>query len=89
VREEYGGGVALFKTSGFAQERIPFTSASICLSVSIPPALCANAGIDVPGTPLATVRRITLSSAIARKTGLPKAIAAPPFPLAPWHPAQF
>ena len=40
------------RASGFAQERIPPTMASICLSVSIPPALCAKAGIGVPGTPL-------------------------------------
>ena len=74
---------------GFAQERIPLTIASICLSVSMPPALFAKAGIGVPGTPLATVRRIAASSAIARKTGLPREIAAPPLPSWPWHPAQF
>ena len=83
------GESALPRASGFAQDRIPRTSASICLSVSIPPALCAKAGIGVPGTPFAAVRRITASSAMARKTGFARAMAAPPLPFAPWHPAQF
>ena len=32
----------------------------------VPPALCANGGIAVPGTPLAMTRRIEASSMIAR-----------------------
>jgi hypothetical protein len=55
----------------------------------MPPALCAKAGIDVPEIPFAVVRRKTESSAIAKYTGSARAIAAPPFPSEPWHPAQF
>ena len=67
---------------------MPLTIASICFSVSIPPARCAKAGIDVPRTPSAMIARIDASSTIARYTGLASAIAAPPRPLAPWQPAQ-
>ncbi len=42
-------------------------------------ALAQMAGIGVPGTPFAMVCRMTASSAIARKTGSPNAIAAPAF----------
>ena len=48
-----------------------------------------KAGIEVPGTPLAATPRIAASSAIARKTGSLKEIAAPPPPPWPWQPAQF
>src|SRR5262245_50983536 len=75
---------------GLAQwDRIPVTTASICSFVSIPPELRANAGIAVPGTPLAVTREIVASSAIARYRGSPSPIAAAPLPSAPWHPAQF
>src|SRR5205085_480451 len=69
--------------SGFAQPRTPSTIESICASVSIPPALCANAGIAVPGTPVVATRRMTASSAIARNRGSPSGIAAPLFPSGP------
>ena len=62
---------------------------SICLSVSIPPALCAKAGIDVPRTPFAITARIAASSTMPRYTGSASAMAAPPRPSAPWQPAQF
>src|ERR1700691_527927 len=55
----------------------------------MPPALCANAGMDVPEIPSVVARRTTVSSATARYTGSARAIAAPPFPLSPWQPAQF
>src|SRR5262245_38985056 len=85
----YDGGFAPASAAGLLQrDRIPSTSTSICLSVSIPPARCANAGIDVPRTPSAIVARIGRWSTIARYTGLASAIAAPPRPLAPWQPAQ-
>src|ERR1700686_5439632 len=32
---------------------------------------------------------MTVSSAMARKTGFARAMAAPPLPSTPWHPAQF
>jgi hypothetical protein len=85
----YEGRIAPRKAAGFAQDRIPPAMASICLSVSMPPALLAKAGIGVPGIPFDAALRIMLSSAIARKIGSPRPIAAPPFPLWPWHPAQF
>src|SRR5580658_5837199 len=88
--DEYGGGFAPLKTFGFDQRsRIPRAITSICVSVSIPPALCAKAGMDVPGIPFVAARRMTGSSAIAKYTGSPSAIAAPPRPSAPWQPAQF
>ena len=85
----YEGGFAPASAPGSLQrDRMPLTIASICFSVSIPPARCANAGIDVPRTPSAMMARIERSSTIARYTGLASAIAAPPRPLAPWQPAQ-
>src|ERR1700683_2310001 len=88
--DEYGGGFVPLKTSGFDQRsRIPRAIRSICFFVSIPPALCAKAGMDVPGIPFDAARRRTASSAIAKYTGSPRAIAAPPRPSAPWQPAQF
>ncbi len=72
-----------------ATNGIPWTIKSICFSVSIPPALCANAGMDVPGIPLVAARRMIVSSAMAKYTGSPRGIAAPPRPSVPWHPAQF
>src|ERR1700686_3196404 len=90
AEEEYGGGSAPEKISGFDHcVRIPFTITSTCLVVSMPTALCAKAGIDVPGIPLAVARCRTASSATARYTGFASAIAAPPFPSEPWQPAQF
>src|ERR1700676_3326538 len=71
------------------REKIPFVSTSICCSVSMPPADCANAGIDVPSTPLVTLLRIVVSSTMARYTGLARAIDAPPRPSVPWQAAQF
>ena len=56
---------------------------SICLLVSSPPALSANAGIAVPRTPLAMALRIARSSARAMYTGSARAIAAPPRPFPP------
>src|SRR5271154_607146 len=88
--DEYGGGFVPLKTSGFDQRsRIPRTIKSICFSVSIPPALCAKAGMDVPGIPLVAAPRTIVSSAIAKYTGSASAIAAPPRPSDPWQPAQF
>ena len=85
----YEGGFAPASAAGSLQrDRMPLTIASICFSVSIPPARCAKAGIDVPRTPSAMMARIERSSTIARYTGLASAIAAPPRPLAPWQPAQ-
>src|ERR1700688_1944885 len=90
AEEEYGGGSAPEKIFGFDQRsRIPFTITSTCLLVSMPPSLCAKAGIDVPGIPLAVARCRIESSAMARYTGLARGMAAPPFPSAPWQPAQF
>src|SRR6202035_264478 len=90
AEEEYGGGPAPEKISGFDQRsRIPFTITSTCLVVSIPPALSAKAGIDVPGIPPAVARCRIASSATARYTGFASAIAAPPFPSEPWQPEQF
>src|SRR5882762_64974 len=86
----YEGGLAVARIPGRPQlDRIPVVIRAICLSVNIPPALCAKAGIVVPRAPLAMTLRITVSSAIARYTGSASAIAAPPFPTAPWQPAQF
>src|SRR5882757_1926297 len=86
----YEGGLAAARIPGRPQlDRIPLVITAICLSVNIPPALCAKAGIAVPRAPLAMTLRITVSSAIARYTGSASAIAAPPFPAAPWQPAQF
>src|SRR5580704_10201597 len=88
--DEYAGGFVPLKTSGFDQRsRIPRTIKSICFSVSIPPALCAKAGMDVPGIPFVAARRRMVSSAIAKYTGSPMGIAAPPRPSGPWQPAQF
>src|SRR5215472_7087255 len=85
----YDGGFAPSRIPGRLQrDRISRTSTSICASVSIPPALCANAGIAVPGTPLTITLRIAASSASARYTGSPTAIDAPPRPSGPWHPTQ-
>src|SRR5262245_48008714 len=85
----YDGGFAPASAAGLLQrDRMPSTSTSICLSVSIPPARCANAGIEVSTTPSAIVARIERWSTIARYTGLAGAIAAPPRPLGPWQPAQ-
>jgi len=90
LAEEYGGGFAPLKAFGFDQRsRIPRTIRSICFSVSIPPALCAKAGMDVPEIPYVAARRRIASSAIAKYTGSPSAIAAPPRPSDPWQPAQF
>src|SRR5277367_6793533 len=90
VVDEYDGRFAPAKAFGCDQRsRIPWTIRSICFSVSIPPALCAKAGMDVPEIPLLAARRRIVSSAIARYTGSPSAIAAPARPSAPWHPAQF
>ena len=41
-----GGGVGLGRASGFCQDRIPWTIASICLSVSIPLHSVQKAGIS-------------------------------------------
>src|SRR3984957_13828060 len=71
------------------RENISLVIALICSSVRNPPALCANAGIDVPRIPLATTFRTTFSSTMARYTGLARAIDAPPRPSAPWQAAQF
>src|SRR5580704_6292070 len=71
------------------RETIPLVITLICSSVSIPPALCANAGIEVPRTPLATTLCIIFLSTMARYTGLASAIEAPPRPSAPWQAAQF
>ena len=71
------------------RENIPLVITLICSSVSIPPALCANAGIEVPRTPLATTLCTAFSSTMARYTGLARPIDAPPRPSAPWQPAQF
>src|SRR5580704_12278310 len=72
LADAYGGGFVPLRTSGFDQRsRIPRTSKSICFSVSIPPALCAKAGMDVPGTPFVAARRRMVSSAIAKYTGSP------------------
>src|ERR1700688_2809694 len=71
------------------RENIPLVITLICSSVSIPPALCANAGIEVPRTPLATTLCTAFSSTTARYTGLARAIDAPPRPSAPWQAAQF
>src|ERR1700690_398902 len=88
--DEYGGGFSPLKTSGFDQRsRIPRAITSICFSVSIPPALRAKAGMDVPGIPSVAARRRIVSSAIAKYTGSPSAIAAPPRPSDPWQPVQF
>ena len=77
--DAYGGGFVPLKTFGCDQRsRIPWTIKSICFSVSIPPALCANAGMDVPGIPLVAARRMIVSSAMAKYTGSPSGIAAPP-----------
>src|SRR6185295_9356793 len=85
----YEGGFAPASASGRLQrDPMPSTSASTCFSVSMPPARCAKAGIDVPRTPAAIVARIDRLSTIARYTGLASGIAAPPRPLAPWQPAQ-
>src|ERR1700726_1456994 len=90
AEEEYGGGSAPEKISGFDhRSRIPFTITPTCFVVSMPPALCAKAGMDVPGIPLAVARCRIASFATARYTGLARAIAAPPFPSEPWQPAQF
>src|ERR1700722_2019986 len=63
----YEEGLAPSRITGLLQRpRIPPTITSICLSVSIPPALWANAGIEVPCAPLAMIVRIELSSATAR-----------------------
>src|SRR6266446_1007982 len=86
----YEGGLAVARIPGRPQlDRIPLVITAICLSVNIPPALCAKAGMAVPRAPLAMTLRITVSSAIARYTGSDSAIAAPPLPAAPWQPAQF
>src|SRR3981189_1743139 len=86
----YEGGLAAARIPGRPQsERIPVVITAICLSVNIPPALCAKAGMAVPRAPLAMTLRITVSSAIARYTGSDSAIAAPPLPAAPRQPAEF
>src|SRR3954452_4703926 len=71
------------------RENIPFVITLICSSVSDPPALCANAGIEVPRTPLATTLCTAFSLTMSRYTGLARAIDAPPRPSAPWQAAQF
>src|SRR5580704_9667426 len=77
----YEGGFAEARKPGRPQrDRIPLVITSICLSVSIPPALCAKAGIAVPRTPLSIALRIEASSAIARYTGSAMPRAAPPRP---------
>src|SRR5271154_6822496 len=64
ARLRYEGGLDPWRIPGLLhRDRIPLTITSICLSVSIPPALCANAGIAVPGTPLSMTLRIEASSA--------------------------
>src|SRR5262249_61590801 len=64
--------------------RISWISASICASVSEPPALIANACADVPGTPPWVIaRRNTASSAHAMYVGLASAVAGPSMPFAP------
>src|SRR6266849_2935935 len=68
---------------------MPPTMASICSSVSMPPALRAKAGIAVPGTPLRTTRRIASSSAMARNRGSRKGWAAPPVPAGPGRRRDF
>src|SRR5438045_3065279 len=57
--------------------RMPLTMVSTCSAVSRPPALCANAGIAVPGTPSVITRRIVASSAMARYSGSAKLNASP------------
>src|SRR5260370_30289492 len=65
------------------RETIPLVITLICSCVRNPPALCANAGIEVPRTPLATTLCSAFSSTMARYTGLARAIDAPPRPSAP------
>ena len=85
----YEGGFAPSRIPNRLQrDRISRIITSICASVSMPPALCAKAGIAVPRTPLTVTLRIAASSTSARYTGSPTAIAAPPRPSCPWHPAQ-
>src|SRR6266576_3456481 len=86
----YEGGFAPSRIPLCPQrEKIPLLITLICSSVSIPPALCANAGIEVPRTPLATTLCTALLSTMARYTGLARASDAPPRPSAPWQAAQF
>src|ERR1700690_789397 len=90
VLAAYEGGLVASRIPLRCQrESIPVVIALICSSVSDPPALCANAGIEVPRTPLATTLCTALASTMARYTGLERAIAAPPRPSAPWQAAQF
>ena len=63
----YGGRVTFSKFSALPQcDLIPSTKASICLSVSGPPACCAKAGALVPGTPCAIIVRKVAVLARAR-----------------------
>jgi hypothetical protein len=90
VAVAYGGGIASSAPWAFAErDRIPRTIASISVSLSVPPADFAKAGMAVPGTPLAVTRRNVAASAIWRNTGSARPLAAPPLPSNPWHPAQF
>src|SRR4051812_28163514 len=67
----YEGGLDPSRTPLRPQrENIPLVIALICSSVRNPPALCANAGIEVPPTPLATTLCTAFSSTMARYTGL-------------------
>src|SRR6516162_9878166 len=68
---------------------MPRTRTSICLSVNDPPAEIANAGIWVCGIPLLIHLLSELSSTQDWYSGLANSNAAPFFPSAPWHPAQF
>src|SRR6266581_3279854 len=86
----YEGGLAPSRIPLRPQrENIPLVITLSCSSVSIPPALCANAGIEVPRTPLATTLCTAFSLTMARYTGLARAIDAPPRPCAPWQAEQF
>src|SRR5262249_44347389 len=63
--------------------RISWIRASIWASVSKPPALTANAGIEVPATPYLIARRKAASSAHAMYVGLASAVAGPRMPFTP------